>query len=128
RVTTYGQIAAMIPPPEGVPEDDYKRLAPRWVGQAMNKVSAADSGLIPWWRVVNGRGSISLPEGSRAALQQINRLKREEVIFDAKEHIDLAVFGWAGPPATWCAEQGLRPAPALTDPPDPDTPRQLSLF
>ncbi len=31
-VTTFGQIATMIPTPDGVDADDYAKLGPRWVG------------------------------------------------------------------------------------------------
>ncbi|NJL93768.1 MAG: MGMT family protein [Anaerolineae bacterium] len=47
QVTTYGQIASMIPCPPGVPEEAYRKLAPRWVGDAMNQVSAGDDITIP---------------------------------------------------------------------------------
>jgi methylated-DNA-protein-cysteine methyltransferase-like protein len=128
RVTTYGQIASMIPAPAEVDPDDYRRLAPRWVGKAMNAVSSVDNQNIPWWRVINSQGGISLPTDSRAGIQQRNRLKREGVQFDAKELVDFAVVGWEGPSETWLAEQNLLPPEPLIKPPDEDNPQQLRLF
>ncbi|MEO0564539.1 MAG: MGMT family protein, partial [Chloroflexota bacterium] len=37
-VSTYGQIAATIPAPDGIDPEDYRRLGPKWVGQALNAV------------------------------------------------------------------------------------------
>jgi len=34
-------------------------------------------------------------------------LEAEGVEFDARERIDLARFGWAGPPRAWLLERGL---------------------
>ncbi len=73
-VSTYGQIASMIPAPTDVDETDYERLGAVWVGKAMNAVSSSDDSDIPWQRVINSQGGISLPEGSRAALEQRKRL------------------------------------------------------
>jgi methylated-DNA-protein-cysteine methyltransferase related protein len=129
-VTTYGQIASMIPVPEEIDPDDYQKLAPRWVGQAMNAVSSLDNQKIPWWRVINTKGGISLPAETRAGIQQRNRLKREGVVFNEKELVDFSVVGWTGPDETWINEHGfLTPQPLVKDEPDNnDTPRQLSLF
>lgn len=108
RVATYGFIASMIPPPPGVEAADYARLGPRWVGDAMNAVSAIDEPTVPWQRVINARGGISLPEGSRSARIQRERLEAEGIIFGPKDTCDLRVAGWAGPDADWLRERGLR--------------------
>jgi methylated-DNA-protein-cysteine methyltransferase related protein len=47
---------------------------------------------LPWHRVVNARGEISL--GGDSALEQKRRLRREGVRFDARDRIDLREFGW----------------------------------
>ncbi len=127
QVATYGQIAAMIAPPAGVDADDYARLGPRWVGEAMNAVSRSDDPSIPWHRVINSRGGISLPEDSRAAALQRARLRHEGVAFDGRERVDLAQVGGEGPPAAWCAAHGLAQPPSLR-PAGADGPQQLSLF
>jgi methylated-DNA-protein-cysteine methyltransferase-like protein len=125
QVATYGQIAVMLPPPEGSDPTEFRKLAPKWVGEAMNQVSSVDSKNIPWWRVVNAKGGISLPKGSAVALQQASRLKKEGVEFDAKEQIDLAKFGWAGPDVEWRLEHGLLPPPS---PDEEDGAQQLNLL
>jgi methylated-DNA-protein-cysteine methyltransferase-like protein len=123
---TYGQIAAMIPPPEDVDPSDYVRLAPRWVGDAMNAVSRADDPSIPWHRVINAKGEISLPEDSVSAALQRARLRAERIMPDELERVDLEQFGWEGPDAAWLAEHGLIAPKSLKKP--PDTPQQLKLF
>lgn len=130
-VTTYGQIASMIPCPDGVDPAEYAKLSPRWVGSAMNAVSSVDSKTIPWWRVINSKGGISLPAESAAGAQQKIRLKREGVVFDEKDLVDFAVCGWTGPAPDWLEAHGLLPPRSLTEdepPDDGETPKQLSLF
>jgi methylated-DNA-protein-cysteine methyltransferase-like protein len=125
QVSTYGQIASMIPAPDDVNPLDYERLAPVWVGKAMNAVSFNDDGTIPWQRVVNSQGGISLPEGSRAALEQRARLEREGHPFDKRGCLNLNVAAWDGPAADWLDSNGLLPPKSLKK---PDNPAQLSLF
>ncbi len=91
RVMAYGQIAALLPTPQGVDDETYRRLGPRWVGAAMRAVKGVK---IPWWRVLNAQGQISLPAGSDSALEQRHRLEQEGLIFDAQERLDLAAVGW----------------------------------
>jgi methylated-DNA-protein-cysteine methyltransferase related protein len=126
-VATYGQIASMIPAPEGMDTAAYARLAPRWVGDVLNGISAIDEPTIPWHRVINSRGGISLPNESRAAALQRARLRHEGVIFDEHEVIDLDVFGWDGPPEAFLAHWGLNRPKSIRRPP-PQGPRQMSLF
>lgn len=126
-VATYGQIAAMIPCPPGVEPEAYRRLGPRWVGDAMNAVSGADEVAIPWHRVINSRGGISLPPESTAAAVQRGRLRHEGVEFNAREVTDLDVYGWEGPDQPWLDERGLFAPPSLKKPPA-EGPQQLSLF
>src|SRR5574341_2086521 len=78
KVSTYGQIASMIPAPDAVDPDQYRRLAPRWVGNAMHR--CPDD--VPWQRVINSEGKISLPAGSASADEQRARLEMEGVSFD----------------------------------------------
>lgn len=127
-VTTFGQIATMIPTPDGVDDDDYAKLGPRWVGDAMNAVSRVDEPTIPWHRVINAKGMISLPETSKSAALQRARLRAEDLL-DDNERVDLDTFGWEGPDGAWLKAQGLREPKSLKKPPPPnDTPKQMSLF
>jgi methylated-DNA-protein-cysteine methyltransferase-like protein len=89
RVATYGQIAKMIPPPDGVEIEAYAAFAPRWVGGAM--ANCPDD--VPWQRVINSKGEIS--ERAGAERQRI-LLEEEGVEFDAKGRIDLKKYGWSG--------------------------------
>jgi methylated-DNA-protein-cysteine methyltransferase related protein len=118
-VSSYGQIATMIPPPPQVAPDEYKRLSPRWVGAAMRNVPLGQN--IPWQRVINSQGKISLA-GDEGAMQH-SLLVGEGVEFDAKGVVDLARFGWQGPSDDWLDEYQLLP---------PDTfdakPKQKRLF
>lgn len=125
--STYGQIASMMLPPAGVDPSDFERIAPRWVGKAMNAVSSKDDPLIPWQRVVNGQGGISLPEGSSAALEQRARLEREGIPFDKNNRIDLKTVGWEGPDETWLRDHNLF-TPRPLKKPSTDNPQQLTLF
>ncbi len=127
QVTTFKQIAEMIPPPAGIDEDDYVKVGPRWVGDALNAVSIPDEPTVPWHRVINSRGSISLPELSEGAALQRGRLIAEGVEFDAKERVDFGRYGWEGPENAWVEANGLRPARSLRKNAD-QGPQQLSLF
>ena len=82
KVATYGQIAKMIPPPNGVELEAYAAFAPRWVGGAM--ANCPDD--VPWQRVINSQGKISERPGAE---RQRPLLEAEGVIFDAKDRVDL---------------------------------------
>jgi methylated-DNA-protein-cysteine methyltransferase related protein len=127
RVTTFGQIASMISPPNGVDPADYAKLGARWVGDAMNAVSFVDEPSVPWHRVINAKGMISLPDNTQAAALQRARLRDDGIEFDDRERIDLNVFGWDGADPRWAREHGFLPAKAIRAKPD-DSPSQLSLF
>jgi methylated-DNA-protein-cysteine methyltransferase-like protein len=89
KVVTYGQIAQMIPPPEGVDLQEYKAFSPRWVGGAM----AACPDDVPWQRVINSQGKIS----QRPGAQRQQQLLEEEGILFVKDKVDLKVYQWHGP-------------------------------
>lgn len=127
EVSTFGQIASMIPPPPGVDEYDYERLAPRYVGDAMNAVSWRDEATVPWHRVINSKGGISLPPETKAAALQRARLRHEGALEGDADTVDLGRVGWEGPPNAWLNERGLRAPKPLRRPPD-DRPQQLALF
>jgi methylated-DNA-protein-cysteine methyltransferase-like protein len=92
KVASYGQVATLLPPPAGVDPQDYRAWGARWVGGAM----AACPPDVPWQRVVNAQGKISLPPGGGLARQR-QLLEKEGVIFDERDRIDLKVYGWNGP-------------------------------
>lgn len=88
KVATYGQIAQMIPPPDGVALPDYKAFSPRWVGDAM----AACPNDVPWQRVINAQGKISERPGAQ---RQRQRLAEEGVVF-VNDKVDLKRYQWQG--------------------------------
>ena len=83
RVATYGQVARLA----GLPG------RARLVGYALAAIP--DGSRLPWHRVVNARGQISLRAGGEPfdRLQRL-RLERERVRFDGRGAIALAAFRW----------------------------------
>jgi methylated-DNA-protein-cysteine methyltransferase-like protein len=82
RVATYGQVAALA----GLP--GHARLA----GYALY---AAPEGALPWHRVVNAEGRLSLArKNPSGGLTQRLRLLREGVLFDARGRVDLDRHRW----------------------------------
>lgn len=105
KVTTYGQIARMIPPPGDMPQRSYDAFGPRWVGGAI----AACPGDVPWQRVINSQGKVSPRPGAE---EQRHLLEEEGVEFRENAKVDLARFGWNGPDPAWVREHGfLTPQP-----------------
>lgn len=90
KVATYGQIAGLLSPPAGVAEKTYRAFGPRWVGSAM----AACPQDVPWHRVINSQGRISLRGGGDTNQRQL--LEEEGIIFDERERVDLKQFQWDG--------------------------------
>ena len=100
KVTTYGQIAKMIPPPGDIPQRSYDAFGPRWVGGAM----AACPDDVPWQRVINSQGKISLRPGVE---DQRRLLEEEDLKFNESGKVDFECFGWNGPDPAWCKERGF---------------------
>jgi methylated-DNA-protein-cysteine methyltransferase-like protein len=92
KVATYGQIASLISPPEGMAPKDYRAFGARWVGGAM----AGCPENVPWQRVINAQGKIS-PRRGGGHIRQRELLEVEGVIFDERDRVDLIQFGWSGP-------------------------------
>jgi len=82
KVATYGEVARQA----GMPG------AARRVGMALRGLPAETR--IPWHRVINAQGRISLPEGSASRYTQRERLEAEGVVFRINGSIDLRRFGW----------------------------------
>lgn len=92
------QVVQGIPPGHVLTYGEVARLAgrPRWarrVSQAMRR--APRSMRLPWHRVVNAQGRISLPRDSAGHSEQRERLEREGVAF-LNGTIDLERHGYRG--------------------------------
>jgi methylated-DNA-protein-cysteine methyltransferase-like protein len=81
RVATYGQIATLAGNPR----------AARQVVRALHTSSSKES--LPWFRVINSRGLISLPHGAGFEEQRA-RLEAEGVVCDPDGRVDLSVYQW----------------------------------
>lgn len=90
RVVSYGQVATLLDPPVDILLEDYRLYGARWVGQAMRGCPPD----VPWQRVLNAQGKISLPGAGGA--EQRALLESEGVIFDERERVDLDRYGWHG--------------------------------
>ena len=82
RVLSYGGVAALA----GLP-----RRA-RQVGYAMHALPTGST--IPWHRVVNAQGAISLRARPGGDLTQRILLEREGIRFDSRGRIDLDRYLW----------------------------------
>jgi methylated-DNA-protein-cysteine methyltransferase-like protein len=81
RVATYGEVAEQA----GLPGQA------RLVGYALHNLSPTSN--IPWHRVINSQGRISLPEEGGRARRQRLLLARENVRPKDGKY-DLLVYGW----------------------------------
>jgi len=82
RVATYGQVAALA----GLARQ------PRLVGYALHALPS--STVVPWHRVINARGMISVRSSGGASLSQRLLLEREGVAFDVRGRISLQRYQW----------------------------------
>jgi methylated-DNA-protein-cysteine methyltransferase-like protein len=82
RAVSYGGVAAMLGQPR----------AARAVGWALRNLPEGSE--VPWWRVINRNGEISLPGPYPYPRLQRELLEREGVEFDARGRVDWARFGW----------------------------------
>jgi methylated-DNA-protein-cysteine methyltransferase-like protein len=98
EVATYGQVALVAGAPSA-----------RMVGHAM--AALADGAAVPWHRIVNSQGRISMrgPDGALGGgeAEQRRRLHREGVFLDKSGRVDFARVGWTGPSLAWLAANGF---------------------
>ena len=85
RVVSYGDVAGLLGRPR----------AARGVGWALNSLDADSD--VPWWRVINHRGEISIRNPDFAPRVQQALLEEEGVEFDEGGRVDWARFRWLPP-------------------------------
>jgi methylated-DNA-protein-cysteine methyltransferase-like protein len=81
KVATYMQIAAVA----------GNDRAARQVARVLH--SSSDRDRLPWHRIINSRGTISLPAG-KGFEEQRRLLRRERVAVDRSGRIDLGKYQW----------------------------------
>jgi methylated-DNA-protein-cysteine methyltransferase-like protein len=81
RVATYGQIAELA-----------SASGPRQVGYALHSLPEGHD--IPWHRIINARGAISLDSGIGGGSLQRALLEAEKIEFNANGRIDLKRYQW----------------------------------
>ena len=82
KVATYGQMAGLA-----------GTCSARQVGYAMAALS--DNSGVPWHRIINSQGRISLRAGSDGHRLQRILLEAEGVVFSPDGKIDLAEYRWS---------------------------------
>lgn len=85
KVATYGQIARIA-----------GRCSARNVGYALSSVPPESD--VPWHRVINSRGSVSVRIHGEPCTAQSRMLETEGIVFNAEGTVNLEKFGWDGPP------------------------------
>ncbi len=85
RVSSYGRLAQLAGMGRGA------RMVGRWLSQL------PDGSSLPWHRVLNSQGQLSLPVDSSAGQEQLQRLRAEGVII-RNRRVSMARYGWPDPP------------------------------
>ncbi len=92
RVVSYGGVAALLGQPR----------AARGVGGGL--AALPDDTAVPWWRVINRNGEISIKGPLHGAAIQRMLLEREGVRFGPTGRVAWAEFGWRPEPEEIPAE------------------------
>jgi len=81
KVLTYGGVAALAGNPRGA----------RQVSRILHSMTRKHR--LPWHRVINSKGYISLPS-NRGYEEQRNLLEQEGIRFSLRDRIDLETYMW----------------------------------
>lgn len=84
RVVSYGGVAAILGRPR----------AARGVGRALSALP--ENSDVPWWRVINRNGEISIRSIAHGPALQRALLEAEGVVFQPNGRVDWRDFGWDG--------------------------------
>lgn len=87
KVVTYGQVAALL----GAPR------AARAVGTALRYLPRSLSRTVPWQRVINASGGISIRGDVIRVEEQRWLLENDGIEFDRHGKVNLRKYRWAGP-------------------------------
>ena len=93
QVTSYGRIAQMLGRPNAARAVGYALSALK-DGDEAERVEGHDD--VPWHRVVNSKGRISIKNREFTAQQQAQLLRDEGVEVSDELKIDLDVYLWEG--------------------------------
>lgn len=85
RATSYGALAAYLGSPR----------AARGVGYALSALPSDTD--VPWWRVVNRLGEVSIKGAPGLPALQRALLEGEGIRFDERGRVDFDRYGWRGP-------------------------------
>jgi len=84
KVASYGQIARLLGKPR----------AARSVGWALHNLPEGSD--VPWQRVINAQGIISLDAHGPGGSIQRAILEEEGIVFDEGGRVDMNIYGWSG--------------------------------
>ena len=91
RVASYGQIA------EITSASSARTCSARLVGYAMAALRSGDHPDVPWQRVINRQGKISITDPAGGYMQR-KLLIEEGVVFNDQDQVNFEDFGWLGQP------------------------------
>jgi methylated-DNA-protein-cysteine methyltransferase-like protein len=97
KVLSYGRVAHLLGVPNGARE----------VGWALSSLKHGDPA-VPWHRVVNAKGRISIKGSPEGAAEQRARLEAEGITFDERGYLDIEQRLWD--PSPHEVEQIIREA------------------
>jgi methylated-DNA-protein-cysteine methyltransferase related protein len=86
KVASYGQVAALLGHPR----------AARTVGWALAALRDTNEPDVPWQRVINAQGRVSIRNLEHAPEEQQMLLEAEGIEFNERGYIDWQRFGWEG--------------------------------
>lgn len=94
QVATYGQIAQTV-----------GGCSAQMVGFALAALGTGSD--VPWQRVINRQGKISLRGGGVSSARQRELLEAEGIEFNSDNAVDLEKVRWPGPDWQWAQENGF---------------------
>jgi methylated-DNA-protein-cysteine methyltransferase related protein len=86
KVASYGQVAALLGHPR----------AARTVGWALAALRESDEAGVPWQRVINSQGRVSIRNLEHAPEEQQMLLEAEGIEFNEQGKVDWQRYGWQG--------------------------------